>query len=123
MSTDRPQNPQRMSADGPQDGRRQSIAVDDLTLPSGALIPEEPELSRRQRRQTRPAWRQPLAVVGAALGFVWILLAVLAPVIAPADPIAQDFSRFLPPSSEHLMGTDGLGRDVEVGAGGRHHVR
>lgn len=84
----------------------------DPVLPSGDPVAAEALLTRRQRRHTRPAWRQPLALTGAALGAIWILLAAFAPLIAPSDPIAQDFARFLAPSAEHLMGTDGLGRDV-----------
>jgi peptide/nickel transport system permease protein len=73
---------------------------------------DAPVLTRRQRRLTRSAWRQPLALLGLGIGSFWLVVAVLAPVLSPAAPIAQDFARFLPPSSEHLMGTDGLGRDV-----------
>lgn len=39
-------------------------------------------------------------------------LALLAPLIAPYDPNAQDVrDRYAPPSAEHLLGTDQLGRD------------
>ncbi|MDR5700847.1 nickel transporter permease [Agromyces aerolatus] len=42
-----------------------------------------------------------------------LLLAAIGPLIAPYDPIAQNFSVLLaPPSLEHLFGTDQLGRDV-----------
>jgi peptide/nickel transport system permease protein len=38
---------------------------------------------------------------------------VLAPLIAPYDPIAQDYSSTqLPPSWDHLFGTDMFGRDI-----------
>jgi len=63
-------------------------------------------------RPIRGIWRQPLAVVGIALITTWVLLAILAGVIAPYDPLAQELPRFLEPSAEHLFGTDGLGRDV-----------
>jgi len=46
---------------------------------------------------------------------VLYLVALLAPLIAPYDPIAQqDIVRtgFLPPSLEHPLGTDRFGRDV-----------
>src|SRR4051794_9144989 len=46
------------------------------------------------------------------LGLV-LLLAVLAPLLTPYDPIAQGLSGILLPSSpEHPLGTDHLGRDV-----------
>ncbi len=42
-----------------------------------------------------------------------LLVALLAPVIAPMDPTASNMANaFQPPSSEHLFGTDRLGRDV-----------
>jgi peptide/nickel transport system permease protein len=48
-----------------------------------------------------------LIVLGMAVG------AVLAPWIAPFDPIASDPSQFLePPSAAHLFGTDATGADV-----------
>lgn len=67
---------------------------------------------RRRRKQARSAWQRPLARAGLAIALVWVLIAVFAPVVAPADPLAQEFPRFQPPSSDHLMGTDGLGRDL-----------
>lgn len=39
-------------------------------------------------------------------------MAILAPYIAPYSPYAMDFRPFLHPSSEHLLGTDNLGRDI-----------
>jgi ABC-type dipeptide/oligopeptide/nickel transport system permease subunit len=66
----------------------------------------------RRRRLFRPAWRQPLAVTGAAIAFIWIVVAVFAPLIAPHDPLAQNFVPAKGPSLHHLFGTDELGRDV-----------
>jgi len=57
-------------------------------------------------------WRQPLAVVGISVAAIWFALAVLAPWVAPHDPLGQDFRLFLAPSGTHPMGTDELGRDV-----------
>ena len=62
------------------------------------------------------AWRRllanRLAVVGlVVIGFV-VVVAVLAPLIAPFDPTAQELTNtFAKPDGEHLMGTDNLGRD------------
>ncbi|MGF7055630.1 peptide/nickel transport system permease protein [Bosea sp. OAE752] len=53
------------------------------------------------------------AWVGLTLLAVIIVVAVLAPVIAPHDPLTQDIvNQFLPPSSEFWLGTDSYGRDV-----------
>jgi peptide/nickel transport system permease protein len=50
-----------------------------------------------------------------SLGFLLMLFAfsILAPVIAPYSPTAQDVNNvLLEPDAQHLMGTDDLGRDV-----------
>ena len=57
--------------------------------------------------------RSPLTVAGLALMLFFALSGLLAPVIAPADPLDQDLSfRLKPPSPAHWLGTDQLGRDV-----------
>ncbi|BDI21865.1 ABC transporter permease [Herbiconiux sp. L3-i23] len=65
-----------------------------------------------RRRRLPRAWRRPLAVIGMVVIAFWVLVALFAPLLAPSDPLAQSFPRFLPPSPEHLFGTDGVGRDV-----------
>lgn len=55
----------------------------------------------------------PLALSGFMIIAGILLLAFLAPLISPYDPNAIDVKAILlPPSAQHLMGTDGLGRDV-----------
>ncbi len=57
--------------------------------------------------------RNPLAVVGALIVLVLVVMAVFAPLIAPYSPVGQDLAnRLMPPSAEHWMGTDELGRDI-----------
>ena len=51
-------------------------------------------------------------VLGLCMITFFILMAILAPYIAPYDPYAMDFRPFLRPSREHLLGTDNLGRDI-----------
>ncbi|WP_219412600.1 ABC transporter permease [Pseudonocardia nigra] len=56
---------------------------------------------------------QPLGAVALALITLFVLAAILAPVIAPYDPVAQQREHFLQlPNAQFLMGTDDLGRDI-----------
>src|SRR5438105_414341 len=69
----------------------------------------------------QPAWlagprqaglRQPLAFAGAVVLGTWSLAAACAPLLSPFDPLAQASPLLMPPSGQHLFGTDELGRDV-----------
>lgn len=74
------------------------------------LAPEEPRFAalRRLVSRERPATLAALAVVA-----VFAAVALLAPVIAPYDPLAQSYLRINAyPSAEHWLGTDKFGRDV-----------
>jgi peptide/nickel transport system permease protein len=52
-------------------------------------------------------------VVGVLIVGAWILLAALAPLLTPYDPIAIDTAKTLQPmGAEHWLGTDSFGRDV-----------
>ncbi|MGZ9709557.1 ABC transporter permease [Glaciimonas sp. GNP009] len=55
-----------------------------------------------------------LAVIGAVIIMLLILIAIFAPLMATHDPIFdQDYGNILSsPSSAHWMGTDDLGRDI-----------
>lgn len=55
----------------------------------------------------------PNALIGLVLFAGLLLMAALAPLIAPYDPIALNVrERLQPPSPQHLFGTDDFGRDV-----------
>ncbi|HEU5190856.1 MAG TPA: ABC transporter permease [Methylomirabilota bacterium] len=57
--------------------------------------------------------RSIVGLVGAALVGLFILVAALAPLLSPYDPVATDFAEVLtPPSAKHLFGTDDIGRDI-----------
>ena len=70
------------------------------------------QTKRKRRLNIPPAFRTPLAVTGGAIVLFWVIIMAFAPMIAPADPLAQAFDRLQPPSAEHLFGTDQVGRDV-----------
>src|SRR6187551_724267 len=73
------------------------------------------ELSADTATARGKRWRRRygLAALGAAIVVVWILVAILAPLLAPFRPDFVDVTqRLLPPSSLHWLGTDTLGRDV-----------
>jgi peptide/nickel transport system permease protein len=88
---------------------------------SGALV--EVGATERGLTASRPSGPLPAlgrfarsSRVGAACALLLVLiglLALLADVIAPYDPLAGNYSQTRhPPSAEHLLGTDHLGRDV-----------
>lgn len=65
------------------------------------------------RQAVRRLARNRLAMLGLAIVVIFILLAVFAPFIAPYDPARSSFgARLKPPSGEHWLGTDELGRDM-----------
>ena len=82
-----------------------SAAPDDALVPPG-----EPGLQvlRRLLSPSHPGTLLALAVVIA-----FVLVALLAPWIAPYDPLAQSYLRINAyPSAQHWLGTDQFGRDV-----------
>ncbi|WP_426617534.1 ABC transporter permease [Raoultella sp. R2A007] len=65
------------------------------------------------RLRQRAIPRQQALCAGLAIVGLWLLVACLAPWIAPFDPIVQDpASSLLPPGGIHPFGTDNFGRDV-----------
>jgi len=66
----------------------------------------------------RKARRHPILIIGAVIFLLILVVALLAPWLAPYDPAAQDMlNRVTPPvwmergTWAHVLGTDGLGRD------------
>jgi len=69
-----------------------------------------PSRARKRLRQLR---RQPAVIAGIVVVVAWIALALLAPVLAPYEPLEQNIqARLQPPNETYLLGTDELGRDV-----------
>ena len=72
----------------------------------------KPPLSPRQLA-IRAFLSRPVAVGGLSVIALFVMAAVFAPLIAPADPIATSWSAIRKaPSAAHWMGTDENGRDV-----------
>jgi ABC-type dipeptide/oligopeptide/nickel transport system permease subunit len=68
-----------------------------------------PARARRRRGNWLRSWR---AAAGLVLLLSIVAAAVLAPWLAPYDPLAQDLlNRRQPPSLQHPLGLDELGRD------------
>ncbi|WP_456330143.1 ABC transporter permease [Archaeoglobus sp.] len=53
-----------------------------------------------------------MVISGIAIITIVALMAIFAPFIAPYDPIKSGKEVLQPPSPEHIMGTDNLGRDI-----------
>src|SRR5262245_41907971 len=72
--------------------------------------------------QSRPSrlarlWRwmksDPRAVLSISYLVMLLIVSIFAPVLSRYSPVAQDVSKLLlPPSAEHWLGTDDLGRYV-----------
>jgi peptide/nickel transport system permease protein len=81
-----------------------AIAIDSL--------PRAKEASPGRRALRRLVHRRG-AMVGLAVVAFFVLLAILAPWIAPYDPLATSWSAIRKaPSLQHWFGTDDIGRDV-----------
>jgi peptide/nickel transport system permease protein len=73
-----------------------------------------PSVARTSRRQQLAyALRQPAISVGVVIMVFFVFVALFAPLLSPNDPLAQNVLNGLkPPSAEHPLGTDKLGREL-----------
>ncbi len=77
---------------------------DDLQAPRG---------DSAQFRFWRRLTRHKLGMVGLGMLVILVIAAVFAPIVAGADPVVMDLKlKNKPPSAEHILGTDAIGRDV-----------
>lgn len=80
--------------------------------PENLTRPEQGGLARLLRlpKGVRPG---PSSVIAAIVLIAIVLVSVLAPMIAPHDPMTMAATnRLKPPSEAHLLGTDSYGRDL-----------
>lgn len=80
-------------------------AHEEAALPAERVDAERVDIERR-------SW--PISFkIGLSIVFVFVLVAVFAPLFAPADPLKNEvLNRLAAPSWDHPLGTDHLGRDV-----------
>jgi peptide/nickel transport system permease protein len=94
-----------------------SSAVDPMGLPAEPEPAERRETSKRSSTSSfatvvSTVRHSPSALIGLSILVVLILIALLAPWIAPYNVNAQVGRPFLPPSSSHLLGLDDGGYDI-----------
>lgn len=72
-----------------------------------------PRRDSPQYRFWRRLWQHKLGMFGLAVLLLLVIAALFAPVLAGQDPAAIDLrQKNQPPSAEHILGTDAIGRDV-----------
>ncbi|WP_435110945.1 ABC transporter permease [Nocardiopsis synnemataformans] len=79
---------------------------------AGVLSPRQDVRRPRTGSRARPR-RRNLPWVAIVIIAVFLVAGIFAPWLAPGDPYAPNLAgRLQPPSGEHLLGTDSLGRDL-----------
>jgi len=68
------------------------------------------------KRSARAFFRSPLSTMGLSIALIFFLISIIAPYITPypedVTGSVHTRERLKPPSSEHLFGTDDVGRDI-----------
>ena len=84
-----------------------------MTERRGSSLPEaqQPTMPQRPGVLQRMA-RDKRGVASLAMLSIILLSTLFASVISPHDPLSQEYDILQPPSREHLLGTDDLGRDL-----------
>jgi peptide/nickel transport system permease protein len=68
--------------------------------------------ARRPRNAIRRVLSEPLGLLGSVLVLLTVLAAAFAGLLAPSPIAMAPIDQLLPPSMDHLLGTDNLGRDL-----------
>lgn len=75
--------------------------------------PVRPEAAAKPKTLWSLLLRNRLAALGLTFIFIWTVIAIIAPWIAPHDPYATNMANKLQaPSASHWFGTDNFGRDI-----------
>ncbi len=93
-----------------------SLSGEQFIVPGGSALADLevlPADRAAQPRQARRWYRQPALMAGIVIMGLIIATALSAPLLASYNPIALNLNAtLLGPSSQHLLGTDQLGRDI-----------
>lgn len=82
------------------------------TADAAELLPEAAAPAVTGSRVWQRLRTHPSALMGIGVLAVYVLLSLLGPLLIHSDPYRNNLSQaFLPPSPQHLLGTDDLGRD------------
>jgi ABC-type dipeptide/oligopeptide/nickel transport system permease subunit len=88
---------------------------------TGLAIDDQEDRSIRAKLKTlwRLLWRDKSGLLGLTVFLVIVLTAIFAPILSPHDPLKQNLHVSRQPpvwaeggTSEHILGTDNLGRDI-----------
>jgi peptide/nickel transport system permease protein len=89
------------------------MAAVQLAEPSAGNAVHLAPAVRTRRRRLKGLMRDKLGLFSLAMIVLLIITAIAAPVVSPADPYKiNPKGKFQPPSRQHLMGTDEMGRDI-----------
>jgi peptide/nickel transport system permease protein len=82
--------------------------------PLAEVVVEVPGARRRTRHRIISHFRDhPVTLIAVGYLLLLAIVAIFAPVLAPHDPNRSDLlASYRPPSGNHLLGTDDIGRDV-----------
>jgi peptide/nickel transport system permease protein len=99
-----------MTASDEMAGTQKSTIVPSVELVEAL---QEPRRDSARYRFWRRLWRHKLGMLGLIMLVLLVVAAVFAPLLAGADPVIMELkSKNQPPSVEHILGTDAIGRDV-----------
>jgi len=101
-----------VSAAAAHDGADATLATSGQGRDDRAAAPTG-TLRASARRPSLIRWRERNLLIGGAMIFAIVLIAVFAPAIAPHGALETDYSaRLVSPNGAHPFGTDNLGRDI-----------